>query len=423
MFSLLALAAACDLALTDAVLIPMDREIALPGHTVLIAEGRIARIGPDAELSAEGCARVIDADGRSLAPGLIDAHIHVETGVFAEAMGVEASEFDYERIFRPYLENGVTGVRVMAGGPDILAFRHRAEAEALGAPALSVSSPMLSGDPPILPEPMTRIVRSPEEARAAVRRYAEAGYDLIKLRRNLDAESFLAVIDEAGRLGLQVDGHINRSLPLPEALGSGQVGLAHLDEITLSFRDGLTTATELLLEHDVHVSTSLSVLASASAQLRDYEAEISRPGVAALNPLFVDAFWRAPANPYLASGASPDFFDVVLLGAQQAVAHMDVAGVRLLAGTDAMNPMILPGESLHDELDLLAAAGLTPYRALRTATVNPAEALPRFAGMGMIAEGRIANLVLVEGTPLSDIRAMRDPVLVILDGRIVLEAR
>src|SRR4030095_13756293 len=82
------------------------------------------------------------------------------------------------------------------------------------------------------------------------------------------------------------------------------------------------------------------------------------------------------------------------------------AGVRLLAGTDAMNPSVVPGFSLHDELQELVAAGLTPYEALKAATANPAEFLKANKEFGTVTEGKRADLILVDGNPLVDVKVV-----------------
>jgi hypothetical protein len=99
--------------------------------------------------------------------------------------------------------------------------------------------------------------------------------------------------------------------------------------------------------------------------------------------------------------------------------EMHRAGVRLLAGTDAPLPYLIPGLSLHDELVLLVRAGLTPMEALRTATYNPAAYLGALDSLGTIRPGRLADLVLLEADPLSDIRNTRRIHTVIANGRVV----
>jgi imidazolonepropionase-like amidohydrolase len=93
------------------------------------------------------------------------------------------------------------------------------------------------------------------------------------------------------------------------------------------------------------------------------------------------------------------------------------AGVKLLAGTDASQPFVFPGFSLHEELQLLVRSGLTPLEALRTATYNPAEYFSSTDSLGTVAKGRVADLVLLDANPLVDIGNTRRISAVIANGR------
>ena len=408
---------ACTLAVTDVSVVAMDGKGVQRHRSVLIAGNRILRITRRAT-GTRACARVVDGDGLYLLPGLNDFHMHVETTAFATAFGLEAAPVPFRAVLAPYLAAGITGVRVMSGAPDILEFRRSVQDAPGATPRIVVSSPMLSGDPPVLPEPMTRVVRTAEAAREAVREYAELGYDFIKVRDNLKADVFRAVIDEAAAVGLDVDGHTNRSLDIFRILESGQRGFAHLDELALS--DSVAgdpgKAADLLRACDCYVSTAIGVSANVVAQIENYDAMTVREGVAHMHPMVVDLFWRKPNNPYLKGDASAEFFLKVKQRSQRLALQFNNRGVRLLAGSDALNPMLLPAQSLHEELALLAEAGLSAYDVLRTATVNGADSVPGFEEIGVIAPGYIANLILVRGNPLDDIAALRNPVGVIVDG-------
>lgn len=412
-------AGACTLAVTGVSVIAMDGKGVQHHRSVLIAGNRIVRITNRAT-GTRACARVIDGDGRYLLPGLNDFHMHVETTAFATAFGAEAAPVPFQAVLAPYLAAGITGVRVMSGAPDILEFRRSVQDAPGATPRIVVSSPMLSGDPPVLPEPMTRIVRTAEDAREAVGEYAALGYDFIKVRDNLEAEVFRAVIDEAAAVGLDVDGHINRSsaLDMFRILKSGQRGFAHLDELARS--DSVAgdpgKAADLLRACDCYVSTAIGVSANVVAQIENYDAMAVREGVARMHPMVVDLFWLKPNNPYLKGDAPAEYFLDLKQRSQRLALQFNNRGVRLLAGSDALNPMLLPAQSLHDELALLAGAGLSAYDVLRTATVNGARSVPGFEDIGVVAPGYIANLILVRANPLDDIAALRNPDGVIVDG-------
>lgn len=110
----------------------------------------------------------------------------------------------------------------------------------------------------------------------------------------------------------------------------------------------------------------------------------------------------------------------VLFGRRRAaVAAMDEAGVRLLAGTDTPSPSVVPGFGLHDELELLVGAGLTPMRALQAATLEPARFLGREDRSGTVLPGRVADLVVLDANPLEDIRNTTQIHAVVFDGRYI----
>jgi imidazolonepropionase-like amidohydrolase len=99
------------------------------------------------------------------------------------------------------------------------------------------------------------------------------------------------------------------------------------------------------------------------------------------------------------------------------VKQLNAAGVLILAGTDLGNPLLVPGVSLHQELELLVEAGLTPLEALRSATLNPARFLAATDSLGTIESGKLADLVLIEANPLENIANTRKIAAVVLDGR------
>jgi imidazolonepropionase-like amidohydrolase len=309
----------------------------------------------------------------------------------------------------------------MSGAPDILAFRNNQRNKASPYPRLVVASPMLAGNPPVLPEPVTKVLLSQEAARRAVRQYRAEGYDFIKVRDNLTAPVFRAVIDEANKVGLYVDGHINekQGLSVYDVLRSGQHAIAHLDNLQLLSKDKAhdpETYARLLRACGCFVETTLQVESNAIAQLADYDRLIDRPELKYMHPLVLNAFWRKPNNPYLKSPSDPKFFQGLRADEKILLKKLYVFGVHLVAGTDALNPMIIPGTSLHDELAEIVDAGLTPYQALKMATGDPARYVRGFSDVGVLARGRVANAILVDSNPLRDVGALRNPTAVMING-------
>lgn len=414
----------CSLAIRNVTVLPMDSERRLVDQTVRIADGRIVSIDSTSLNRGPSCSRTIDGSGKYLMPGLNDMHIHVESRILAEGLGIAPEPIPFEDVLYLYLSHGVTGVRVMSGGPDILAFRDSSHGV---APRLLVSSPMLSGAPPVMPEPITRILETPEEAVEAVNTYADAGYDFIKIRHNLSRPVLNAVIETARDRGLDVDGHIP---DVPRPLETGIRGVAHMNELSLRVRDRRTDPerfAQLLHDCRCYVTTTLTVDQNVPRVLRSYDLLAARNQIRFIHPLMRDGLWARDRNPYLAENPDPAFFDDLLETDMALVRALHARGVPLLAGTDALIPMIIPGDSLHDELALLVQAGLTPYQALQAATSTPSRIFPGFRDLGVLAPGRTANAILVSSDPFEKVDGLRRPDAVIVGGvflsRAVMDAR
>ena len=411
-------AATCSLAIVHVNVVPMDREHERRDQSVIVDGGRIRAIVADAGVR---CDVTIDGAGRYLVPGLNDLHVHLETAAFAEAFHVVADPADYPSVLALYVANGVTGVRVMSGAPDILSFRDEQRRAHGPYPRLVVATPMLSGDPPILPEPVTKVVRTAEAAREAVSDFAKAGYDFVKVRDNLPQAALHAAIDEAHRVGLYVDGHLSRDqgLSVLDVLDSGQKGIAHLDELAQRIHEEKVApdaAVKRLREHDCFVSSTLGIEPNILGQLENYESMAGRKAIRFMDPMLLNAFWLAPKNPYLREHPDTTFLRETHASSKALLKTLIDGGVPVVAGSDALNPMILPGEGLHDELSIMVEAGLSPYQALATTTATPASEVPGFQDVGQLVPGRLANAVLVKGDPLRDIRVLRDPEAVMIEG-------
>ena len=420
----------CDLAIEHVNVVPMDEERVLHDRTVRGAGDRILSVS---SASADGpeCDQRVDGRSRFLMPGLNDLHGHIETTAFAEALGVDYGAVNFPDVLAPYPLYGVTGLRILSGAPDILAFRDDGQA-ATTAPMIVTSGPMLSGNPGVMPEPLTRIIETPDEARVEVRSQAAAGYDLIKVRSNLAPEVFMSVVAEAQSVGLPVDGHMQFRMPVMDILASGQHDIAHLFELTVALQSGGFSQDDLieaLLHCACYVSTTTVVPENIADQLEDHAAVLARPEMAHMHPMVAGNFWQPAMNPNLNNPQmrSAEFFRGVTAQAQAMTVAFQDAGIPILLGSDALNPMLVHGTAVHDELDLLVEGGLTPYQALRAGTATPSEYVPGFEDVGVVQAGRRANLVLVSGNPLRDHGVLRTPDAVVLAGawldRGTLQAR
>lgn len=354
-------------------------------------------------------------------PGLNDLHTHLESEAMAKAMDANFGPIPFDALTTAYKRYGITGLRLMSGSPDVLAWRKET---ALDQPLVILSGPMLSGIPAVIPEPVTQIVETPEAARAAVRRQAESGYDFIKLRANVSAEVHAAIIEEAKSQGLNVDGHLPYALSIDEVLRSGQKGVAHLFELAWAIEAGHASEEDViaaLLNCRCYVSSTIAVTKNIHEQQEDFERMLNRPEVAYMHPLMLETFWSREMNPNLNNAQIPrgGFFLSILAASQKFAVNLQSAGVPVLVGSDALNPMLVHGTSFHDELDILVEGGMSTYHVLRSATATPSENVPGFEAVGVVAAGRRANLLITDIDPVADHHTLRDPAWVIMNGEAI----
>lgn len=390
-------------------------------RAVLVMGDRIIAVGAAGALRAPQGVRVVDGNGGTLIPGLIDAHIHLND----------------EAELAAYLAHGVTGVRNMSGYPFHLRLSERIATGALLGPDFITTGPMLNSPGPnetILQQTVT----SGAEARASVRAQHDAGYRALKIYSNLTQEAFDAIIDEADRLGMSVTGHspegvrtkgIPREQPFDvswqQSLGRGLTTLEHVETIVWhGLRDDLDEEKMRLLAAQLSASGEVVTPTLIAHRRLVLIAEtqggyLNKPGSDTINPLV--RFFERGSEQYW-TGVDPsnyerphaDFF-------LTATRLLHEAGVPLIAGTDSGGFGLVPGASLTRELELLVAAGLSPHDALASATRTSAEALS-FEQTGIVAPGYRANLVLVTGDPLTQIGAVESPLGVMVGGHWIDEA-
>jgi len=387
-------------AFVDVTVVTMTSEVELPHHTVIVRDGRIAAVGPADELEVPAGAMRIDGRGKWLVPGLADMHVHL----------FSRSDLDL------YLANGVTTIRNLGGygaADSILDIRRAIEAGELRGPTIVTSGNWLDGDPPY--RDINTIVRTPEEARREVERQYRAGYDFVKVYEGLTPGVYAAIVDEAESRKMPVTGHVPSRVGIEGVLASGQSGIEHAAAIllpALGFRPTEEASRALarrVAESGVAVTPTLWILELAFKQ-RSGPAGIAevvaRPEMRYLPPHRFDT-WRDDnmfaAFPRLAAAEGQVRLEVV----RRFVGHLQDAGVRILAGTDADVAGSVPGFAIHEELLRLVEAGLTPREALRAATAAPAEylaeVLPDIEPFGTIEVGKRADLLLLDADPLEDV--------------------
>ncbi len=349
----------------------------------------------------------IDAGGRFLVPGLAEMHAHIPATSDAQAV---------DDVLALFLAHGVTTIRGMLGEPGHLALRSRLAAGERIGPRLLTSGPSLNGNS----------VPDPAAARRLVRRQAEAGYDFLKLHPGLLPDRFAAIDAAADGLDIDFAGHVSIAVGLERALGARQATIDHLDGYAqvlvppshparnrppgffgLALADAMDpdlveTWAQRTAEAGVwNVPTQTLIENLAVA---DVEALAQRPAMRWV-PEQTRASWVRQIRG-LREGRDAESLERFVEVRRALIRALHESGAGLLAGADAPQVMNVPGDSLHHELAIYVAAGLTPAEALATATTNAAAFLEETA-RGCLRPGCVADLVLVDADPLDDIANLR----------------
>ena len=415
------------LAITNVTVIPMDRERVLRSQTVLIRGGRIVAVGPSSTVAIPSSAMKIDGTGRFLIPGLVDAHVHYDEDAPGTDPHIDAINAEYSRLF---LAAGVTEVMNLCGSAKNLALRDSIARGEVDGPTMLTSPHCLNDS--------TMTEAQGETAAAQAKR---DGYDFLKVYSFLSADGFRGIMTAARRADIPVVGHIPQRVGTQAMLASGAVGVVHAEEFLynapfrLQYGDPrpgavkLDTASIAPLAHAVHtarvaVTPTLIAYSSIIDEAVSLDKVLAEPELRLVsNQVKKSRGWYAADNDRARRLGAPMPLSRLRLGleTQKRLVHaFRDSGVTLLAGTDAGGSIpMTPGWSLHDEMQLLVGAGLTPYEALRAATANAGEFFARHfhaGASGTITPGARADLVMLDANPLVDIRNTRKIQGVVLRG-------
>jgi len=420
-----------SIAITNVTVIDTAGGPAKPNMTVVIEGDRIAAVGATAVTKVSKGARVLDGTGKFLIPGLWDMHIHTFFGDWVPG-GKEVT-------LPLFIANGITGVRDMGSDLEpILAARRDVASGALLGPRMIISGPMLDG--PKSQFPAAIAIATPEDGRRAVVMLKGRGVDFIKIQSYVPREAYFAIADECHRQNIAFEGHVPDAIRASEAADAGQKSFEHL----IGVFEGSSTIEDDLMKgpkgparfldtYDAaHEAALIQLLAKKQVwQCPTLYWERGQWLVDAIDVTkdpdgkYAPASWREKSWPKFTAGIIKDMDTDPLPVREKFVAHelgivkrLQKAGIPFLAGTDTPAGVdVLPGFSLHQELQRFVDAGFTPMEALQTATINPAKFLGRQAEFGTVEKGRIADLVLLDADPTSDIRNTRKIAAVVANGR------
>jgi imidazolonepropionase-like amidohydrolase len=417
-----------------------DRVIALEGATlidgaggepkrdavIIVRNGHIDAIARVNEIAIPRGAERINLAGKTIIPGLIDAHAHVERWAAGR-----------------YLVWGVTTVRDLHGATDsVIALKHAMNLGSVLGPRMFVAGAMIDGVPPTYPDASG--VATGDQARRAVDQHAVAGVDYVKIYTKMTPALLRPLIDEAGKLRLPVAAHLGRI----DALTAARAGVASIEHIAgvvqaatgnpiyaeahSAFLSGWTTEEKGWAGLDsaavartarqlaqTHVTIVPTLVIHDMLSRLDNPILLSRPGMEDV-PDDAQSVRSVPSLLRRTGWRAGDFaaFRRSRRRQDQFVREYKRAGGPIAAGTDAANQLLIPGYSIHEEMSLLVGAGLTPLEAITAATRRGAQLL-RADSLGLLTTGKVADLVVLNGNPASNITATRSIAMVMIRGRLI----
>ncbi|HJZ95158.1 MAG TPA: amidohydrolase family protein [Candidatus Solibacter sp.] len=415
---------------------------------VLVRDGKVAEIYEGAAPEPEKLkAETVEGAGKTLLPGLIDAHVHVSA-----PGGISTNADDYStdktmpRAAAALLYSGVTSARSVGDGLDAaLKLRDAIRKGAKLGAQISTCGPMFTAEgghgtqyvenlPPSVKDSvkaqLVRTPKTPEEARKQVRDLKARGIDCVKtileagwgdgmLYDRLDLLIGRAVADEARAQHLPVATHTGDARDVADAIEIGAASIEHG-----SWRDEIPDRLlEKMAADGVYLDPTLGV-AGAYAEFFAGRADALSNS---LTQQVVSAGILKSTRDFVASGkgadaAKAELFQHALEQGRSNLLRAWKAGVPLVMGTDAGNPLVFHGASMHHELQLWVQAGIPAEVAMKAATVNAAKVLRVDNRTGAIRKGMDADLLLVDGNPLEDISATQRISLVVFQGERVRRA-
>ncbi|MBA3391922.1 MAG: amidohydrolase family protein [Deltaproteobacteria bacterium] len=396
-----------DLVITDVTVVPMDREGTLPHHTVVVRGDRIIAVAPNAQVRIDPQATRIDGVGKWLMPGLADMHVHTWN----------------ERDLTLFVAGGVTTVRNMYGSAEHLAWRSEIAAGTRLGPTIVTASPLIDGEDPVWPN--STVLVEPTDADAIVRDAKAKGYDFLKPYSKLTLEAYNALVAAGKQHGMTLQGHVPRAIGLAHALASGQRTIEHLDGYLPALMpadapppsgDSWKRLQQMLPHLELSRIPALAeqtrragtwncatlVVTERMASLDDPDAVAKQARWLHMITPEVRAAWDPKADFRLKSRTPEDFATQREANKlrKRIVAALAAGNAPLLVGTDAGNPYVIPGEAMHDEIELLVAAGVPRAHVLRAATADAGRFLGKAGVLGVVAVGARADLLLVGVDPL-----------------------
>ena len=429
----------------DARLVLGDGRVIERG-SLLIREGKIAQIfegsAPDAKvLNADP----VEGAGKTLLPGLIDVHIHIGApGGFYENLQDYGKPKQGERALAAYLYSGVTATRSVGDWLDsALALRKKIDQLQYTGADFATCGPIFTaegGHPTELlknvPSAMQatgraqflRLPTTPEEARLMVRQLKKDGVDCIKgvfdagqpgyMFNRASPDLLAAMAAEARTQGLPVAIHTGSAQDVADAIAAGASSIEHGSMSERIPDETFARMAQAGIYYDPTLSVLEGMTGFAAGRTELLEFSLVQQAVPAALLASTRKYMQAAGSKQMRDGLGSYKMDMKIAADNLRRAH--AAGVRLVTGTDAGNPLVFHGPAVHREMQLWVAAGLPPAAALQAATGNAARLLGIAGRTGTLAVGKEATMLLVDGNPLTDITATERITMLLLKGERIV---
>lgn len=358
--------------ITNVSIIPMNVDTLLTGQDVLIKDGVVKQIQQTNSYADTSQVIRIDGTGRFLIPGLNDMHVHIND----------------ENSLLLFIANGVTTIRNMVGYDYHLVLKDKINGQRILGPTMYTTGAILEGSRPVWD--FSTVVTTKAEATDAVLTCKQQGFDFVKVYHTLPDNLYRQILRTADSIDIPVVGHIPFDLKLEGTLSLTPYTLEHIDIRPIDENISLENKEKMIGMSGKWICPTLVVL-------RNLQRDPDDTSLHRNYAKYVDEKTRAYWDSRYWKGES--VFELQKEMAKQIFAN----GGRFIAGTDCLNPYVLAGFSIHEELQEMVNAGLSEFDVLQAATIRPAEMLKRDHLIGTVQQGKIADLILLDGNPLDDI--------------------
>ena len=432
--------------ITNASIVDVANNKIIPHRLIAISGDTIKAIDDTKKLKQYNADRYIDIAGKYILPGLWDMHVHFRGGdSLAEAN---------KNLLPLFLFYGITTVRDCGGDitPSVMDWRKQIAKGTLDGPKIFTSGPKIDG--PNSTWAGSLEVEAPEQISKALDSLQKINVDYVKLYESkISREAYLGIITQAEKRGMKTTGHMPYTVTLKEAVDQGLDASEHLYYVFKACSSKEDSITRAILESE-HTEKPISLSAALPLVYNTYDATtadrlfryLAQKKFSITPTLFIiktigeiketdhtgdkllpyidpkiQATYALRVNSAKRQSDEATLFKKKFdAKANELVPLMFRAGINIMAGSDcgATNSYVYPGESLHEEVKQLVAAGLTPSQALQSATINGAKFFGVGGFYGSIQKGKCSDLVVFDANPLADIRAIDKVNMVLSNGRL-----